>query len=202
MVYILGTLCRNFLFVLVLTVYLLKHLYSYPVAQITSFPPRLHDLVLPLIIIEFTPRSHYRDTEYCHLSEELNPVQKTQQQVFVSVCLPPPRILVGARFSAPIQTGPGAYPASCTMGTGSFPGVKQLGRGVDHPPPSSAEVKERVELYLYSHSGPSWPVLGWTLPFTWGPRHSTVCRGHICTTLSFLPPASEGKNVRSFTLDP
>jgi hypothetical protein len=30
-------------------------------------------------------------------------------------------------------------------------------------PSSSAEVSERVELYLYSTSGPSWPVLGWTL---------------------------------------
>jgi len=30
----------------------------------------------------------------------------------------------GARFSAPVQTGPGAHPASRTMGTGSFPGVK------------------------------------------------------------------------------
>ena len=29
----------------------------------------------------------------------------------------------------PIQTGPGAHPASCKMGTGSFPGVK-CGRGV------------------------------------------------------------------------
>jgi hypothetical protein len=29
----------------------------------------------------------------------------------------------GARFSAPVQTGPGAHPASCTVGTGSFPGV-------------------------------------------------------------------------------
>jgi hypothetical protein len=27
-------------------------------------------------------------------------------------------------------------------------GVKRPGRGVNHPPPSSAEVKERVELYL------------------------------------------------------
>jgi hypothetical protein len=35
----------------------------------------------------------------------------------------------------------------------SFPGVKRPGRGVDHPPPSSAEVKERVELYLYSPLG-------------------------------------------------
>jgi hypothetical protein len=24
----------------------------------------------------------------------------------------------------PVQTGPGAHPASCTMGTGSFPGVE------------------------------------------------------------------------------
>ena len=36
------------------------------------------------------------------------------------------------------------------MGTGSFPGIKRPGRDVDHPPPSSVEVKERVELYLYS----------------------------------------------------
>ena len=35
----------------------------------------------------------------------------------------------GAKFSAPVQTGPGAHPISCTMGTGSFPGVKS-GRGV------------------------------------------------------------------------
>ena len=34
-----------------------------------------------------------------------------------------------------------------------FPGVNQSGRGVDHPPPPSAEVKERAELYLYSPSG-------------------------------------------------
>jgi hypothetical protein len=29
----------------------------------------------------------------------------------------------------PVQTGPGAHPASCTMGTWSFPGIK-CGRGV------------------------------------------------------------------------
>jgi len=46
------------------------------------------------------------------------------------------------------------------MGTGTFPGVKRPGRGVDHPPPSSAEVKGKVELYLYSTSGPWWPVIG------------------------------------------
>jgi len=39
------------------------------------------------------------------------------------------RIPMGAKFSAPVQTGPGAHPASCTMGTESFPGVKS-GRGM------------------------------------------------------------------------
>jgi len=33
-------------------------------------------------------------------------------------------------------------------------------KNTHHPIPSGAEVKERVALYLYSPSGPSWPVLG------------------------------------------
>jgi hypothetical protein len=48
----------------------------------------------------------------------------------------------GAKFFAHVQTGLEAHPASCTMGTGSFPGVEWPGRGADHPPPSSAEVKK------------------------------------------------------------
>jgi len=55
---------------------------------------------------------------------------------------------------------PWAHPSSHTMGTGPLPRVKRPGRGVDHPPPSSAKVKERAKLYLYSPSGPSWPVIG------------------------------------------
>jgi hypothetical protein len=41
-----------------------------------------------------------------------------------------------------VQTGSGAHPASCTMGTGGpFPGGKaRPGRDADHSPPSSAEV--------------------------------------------------------------
>ena len=42
----------------------------------------------------------------------------------------------------------------------SFRGAKRPERDVDHSPPSSAEVKERVKLYLYFPSEPSWPVLG------------------------------------------
>ena len=48
----------------------------------------------------------------------------------------------GARFSAPVQTGPGAPPASCTMGIRSFPGVKRPGRGVDHPPRLALGIKK------------------------------------------------------------
>ena len=71
----------------------------------------------------------------------------------------------GTRFSATIQTGLGAHTSSHKMGTGSFPGVKLPGRGVNHPPPPSAEVKERVELYIYSPFGCSWSVAGRILLF-------------------------------------
>jgi len=48
---------------------------------------------------------------------------------------------VGARYSAPVQTGPWVHPASCTMGTGSFPGGKERpGRDADPSSPSSAVV--------------------------------------------------------------
>ena len=47
-------------------------------------------------------------------------------------------IPVGARFSAPIHTGPEAYSASYTMGTGTSLGVKRPGRGLDHPTPNLA----------------------------------------------------------------
>ena len=66
-------------------------------------------------------------------------------------------LLVITRFSAPIQASPGAHLASYTMGTASLSlGVKRPGRGLDHPPPSCAEVKERPELYLYS---PPWAFM-------------------------------------------
>jgi hypothetical protein len=70
------------------------------------------------------------------------------------------QIPLGERDSAPVHTGPGTHPASHTMGTGWSPGIKRPERGLDNPPPSSAEVKEKVELYIYSASGPSWAVLG------------------------------------------
>jgi len=48
---------------------------------------------------------------------------------------------------------PPPHPASCTMVIGSLSGLKRPARGVDEPPPSSAEVKETVGQYLYSPPG-------------------------------------------------
>jgi len=58
----------------------------------------------------------------------------------------------------------------------------QNGRGVvltTHPP-SNAEIEGRVELYLYSTSGPLWSVLGWNLPlhFTTGNLQIQCCFGY------------------------
>ena len=70
-------------------------------------------------------------------------------------------------YSAPVQTCPEAYPVSCTMGTGSFPGVKRPGRGADHPPPSKRRDHERVGRYLYSPSRPQRRLgIGKTFTFT------------------------------------
>jgi hypothetical protein len=77
----------------------------------------------------------------------------------------------GCDFFAHIQAGPGAHPASCTMGTRSFPGVKQPGRGADHPPPSSTEVL-RIELYVYPLSRPGQACNRNTLPLQYLPESS------------------------------
>jgi hypothetical protein len=63
-------------------------------------------------------------------------------------------IPLGARFS-----GRGDHPASFTKGTASFPWIKRPGRGVIYTLPSTTKFKERMDLQLFSPSGPSWPVL-------------------------------------------
>jgi hypothetical protein len=53
------------------------------------------------------------------------------------------RVPVGARYSAPVRTGPRAHPVSYKMGTGSFPGVKRPGRGVDCPSHLALRLKKQ-----------------------------------------------------------
>jgi hypothetical protein len=51
-----------------------------------------------------------------------------------------------------VQSGSGAHPGT----RGSLPGVKRPGHEAHYSPPSSAELKECVELYFHSPNTPAW----------------------------------------------
>ena len=61
---------------------------------------------------------------------------------------------VGASFPAPVQTGRGAHPASCTIDTVCFPGVKRLGRGVDQPPHLAPRLRKEQSVTSTLRLGP------------------------------------------------
>ena len=85
-----------------------------------------------------------------------------QSEWLTTGCTVRDRIPVGARLSA-LPDRPWAHPVSCKMGTCSFPGVK-CGRSVlltTHPFYCSGQ--GRVELYLYTSSGPHRACNGKTL---------------------------------------
>lgn len=50
------------------------------------------------------------------------------------------------KVSMPVQTGPRAQPASYIIDTRSFPGIKWLRHGPDHPYPSSVTAANGLEL--------------------------------------------------------
>ena len=103
----------------------------------------------------------------------------------------------GAKFSSPVQTGPGAHPASCTMGTRSFPWDKAAGAWRWPPTTSSNEVKERVQLYLYPHL---WAFVAcyrvnFTFTFTWVSVTSHCFKpSHQLTKIFWLPSVHMWEN--------
>ena len=82
----------------------------------------------------------------------------------------------GARFSAPVQTGPGAHPASSTMGTGSFAGVKRQRRGVDHPPYLAPRLKKEQSNASAPHLGLRGMFWGEPLPLRSTHTHTNIVR--------------------------
>ena len=99
----------------------------------------------------------------------------------------------GARFSTPVQTGPGAHPASYTMGTGARLGVKRPGRG--------AEIEGRVELCICFPIGPIFqrqgvqdgPTIGTILEDQKVPK-----RRYGITTIRCLISRKSNRNIRKF----
>ena len=65
----------------------------------------------------------------------------------------------GARFSSPIQKGPEAHPQSY-WGTEAFSGVMRPRSSLDNPSTSSAEDKEKLQLYQLSKSGHKSSIVG------------------------------------------
>ena len=73
------------------------------------------------------------------------------------------RTPAAARLSIPVQTGPNTYPASCTMGTGSFPGIKWPGCGTDYPSPLLTSRLWMSRANFHSPAVPTWHLIGWIL---------------------------------------
>jgi hypothetical protein len=89
-------------------------------------------------------------------------------------------------------------PSFLYSGFRSFLGIKRLGHGIDHPPPSSAEVKERVDLYLNSTSGRSWPILGWPLPLPFTFRQYSpdgAILSDVCCTITAVEALCDYDNA-------
>ena len=83
-------------------------------------------------------------TQYYQEETSLGPRQLSRYSDSLQAGPSVDRIPVLKRFSAPIQTCSEAHPASCTMDTGSLPGVKRPGRGVHHPPHLAPRLKKEL----------------------------------------------------------
>ena len=71
------------------------------------------------------------------------------------------------RWGRVFHTGPESHPASLYSGYRCHSRGNTAGAWRWPPTRSSAEVKERVKLYLYSPSVPLWQIVRWTFPLIW-----------------------------------
>ena len=89
-------------------------------------------MVEPPVCISVTPHTKVRNVQSARFALQLNKCLwagwLSRYSDWLRAGRSGNRFPVGARFSAPVKTDPWAHPASCTIGTGSFPGVKS-GRG-------------------------------------------------------------------------
>jgi hypothetical protein len=95
------------------------------------------------------------------------------------------RNLIGAKFSAPVQTGPGAHPASYIPFTGSFPAASRPGSGVDHLPHLAPRLK-KVHIYISTPPVvPSRHIIECTLPLILKTR-ITFCNTRTIVNIKWI----------------
>ena len=85
----------------------------------------------------------------------------------------------GRDFSQPSSRALGPTQSPVQWVPGHALEVKRPGRVVDRPRPPSVQVTERVEPYLYSPSGLSWLVTGWSSPSTVNRHKSALLEWNI-----------------------
>jgi len=103
---------------------------NYPAKEAATFQtlPKLHGIQYVQTVFLANSLPHRQFSHYIHVMWGAGIAQSVQR--LATGWTVRDRIPVGAGFSAPVHTGPGTHPASYTMGTESFPGVKRPGRGV------------------------------------------------------------------------
>ena len=105
-----------------------------------------------------TPSQHASYFNFVSLQIPWNEIAQLVQQLATNWTI---------RGSNPVKGRDFPHPSRPALGPNEYhviAGGKAAGAWRYPATPSSAEVKKRVELYFYSPSGPSWPVVGWTLP--------------------------------------
>jgi hypothetical protein len=80
-----------------------------------------------------TPEKYYNWNYYQSSRDRTGTVCTENYQIDIYIYVSRIESSLRDRFSAPIQTGPGAHPALYRVGTGSFPGVKRPEHGVIYP---------------------------------------------------------------------
>ena len=90
---------------------------------------------------------------------------------------------MGAKFSAPIQIGPGTHPASYTAGTDSLLGIKWTKHGINLPPSSG-----------YSRAMPLLPcafMAGYRGKFTYTTHRMNLILKEGCFSSTFVTTSDE-----------
>jgi hypothetical protein len=122
----------------------------------TDFPRHPPLMQIPKLPARSRQRDHLQiRTARCYkvpVGQDIQSVQRLTRGWTVRGGFPHPSISA---------LGPTQHPYN---GYRVFPGGKAAGVWRWLSTPTSAEVTQRVQLYLYSTSGSSWPFIGWTLP--------------------------------------